>query len=245
MTPEDRFEKPAHPPSMTNGLEEILAKSCELMAAKGYDGTSMRDLAQATDRSLSGLYHYFRSKEELLFLINYHGFTRLNGAWDRISEALTDRDERLFGFVFFHLTYFVQHMDEMRVMTWGTRDIEPDKATAIRRLKDRYADHARSILTDGQGGAIDEKRVERQMYLLFGMMNWIFGWYTPRRHGSLTELIDDVYNTCRRGFEGGRENGPEFARMHEKLSAIYRKAIAHGAWDRSSIIDGGRSVRRT
>ncbi len=62
-------------------VQEILGQSSRLMARVGFHGTSMRELARETGRSLAGLYHYFRSKEELLFLINYHGFTRLNDAW--------------------------------------------------------------------------------------------------------------------------------------------------------------------
>lgn len=240
MASNDHHTSPQGPSPPTDGLEDILAKSCQLMATRGYDGTSIRDLAQATDRSLSGLYHYFRSKDELLFLINFHGFTRLNAAWDRISDVLTDPDERLFGFVYFHLTYFVQHMDEMRVMTWGTRELEPDKAEAIQRLKDHYADQARSILMHNLAARdwceADEKRVERQMYLLFGMMNWIFGWFTPRKHGALTGLINDVYTTCTHGFGGGGRSA-ELAVMHDKLAALYAKAMAHGAWDRSRILD--------
>ena len=62
--------------AMSPGMADILRTSCELMATKGFHGTSMRDLAHATGRSVSGLYHHFQGKEDLLFLINYHGFIR-------------------------------------------------------------------------------------------------------------------------------------------------------------------------
>ena len=205
------------------------------MARRGYDGTTMRDLAQATDRSLSGLYHYFRSKEELLFLINFRGFTHLNDTWDRMAEALPSTDQRLFAFIFFHLTYFVEHMDQMRVMTWGTRELESDKARLIQKLKDRYANNARSILLKAAGGenknALNAKRAERQTYLLFGMMNWIFGWYSSRKHGTLTDLINDVYTTYTRGFDGSPGDPDELACLHEAVGPIYSKAMAHAAWD--------------
>jgi len=232
------------PGALTEGLEEILEQSCKLMAAQGYDGTSMRSLARETGRSLSGLYHYFRSKEELLFLINFHGFTRLNDSWDRISDALTEPEERLFAFIYFHLTYFVQHLDEMRVMTWGTRELAPDKARAIQKLKDRYAEQARSILIEtadrANGDRLDAKQSERQTYLLFGMMNWIFGWYSPRRHGSLTDLINDVYHNCAAGVHRRGEQGANLDALHARVGPIYGRAMAYGAWDRAERSDGGR-----
>ncbi|MBK7205600.1 MAG: helix-turn-helix transcriptional regulator [Thermomonas sp.] len=57
--------------------DDIVAECAALMAREGYHGTSMRDLARGTGRSLSGLYHHFRSKEELLYLINQRGFSSL------------------------------------------------------------------------------------------------------------------------------------------------------------------------
>ena len=74
--------------AVSEGMADILRTSCRLMAQRGFHGTSMRDLAQATGRSISGLYHHFRGKEDLLFLINYHGFKTLN---DRITERRLER----------------------------------------------------------------------------------------------------------------------------------------------------------
>src|ERR1019366_6289584 len=50
-------------------LGEILDHATEVFCVKGYEGSSMRDLSRATGMSLAGLYHYFQSKERLLFLI--------------------------------------------------------------------------------------------------------------------------------------------------------------------------------
>jgi AcrR family transcriptional regulator len=57
--------------AINEGLCDILKESTKLMANTGFCGTSMRDLAKATGRSLSGLYHHFRSKEDLLYLMNW------------------------------------------------------------------------------------------------------------------------------------------------------------------------------
>jgi hypothetical protein len=40
---------------------------------------------------------------------------------------------------------------------------------------------------------IDAKELSRKTYLLFGMMNWIFGWYAPDKHGFVDDLIDDIF----------------------------------------------------
>src|ERR1700729_4218232 len=58
-------------------LGHILDHATEVFCVKGYEGASMRDLSRATGISLAGLYHYFESKERLLFLVQKHTFTTI------------------------------------------------------------------------------------------------------------------------------------------------------------------------
>lgn len=51
----------------TNGRAEILRAARNTFAAKGYDGASIRDIAQEAGLSLSALYYYFPSKQDALF----------------------------------------------------------------------------------------------------------------------------------------------------------------------------------
>src|SRR5215467_5731349 len=60
-------------------LADVLSHASRIFCEKGYEGASMRDLSRATGMSLAGLYHYFESKEELLYLIQKHTFTTIIG----------------------------------------------------------------------------------------------------------------------------------------------------------------------
>ena len=69
---------------LTNGntrydrrLAEILAHATEVFCDKGYDAASIRDISRASGTSLAGLYYYFRSKEQLLYLIQRDAFETL------------------------------------------------------------------------------------------------------------------------------------------------------------------------
>ncbi|MGD8310580.1 MAG: TetR/AcrR family transcriptional regulator [Chromatiales bacterium] len=204
------MEKPVNGANGKNkhqqGLEEILSKSSRLMAEVGFHGTTMRELSRVTSRSLSGLYHYFGSKEDLLYLINFHGFTTLNEAWKRMSELLGGPREHLYGFIYLHTHYYVANIDEMRVMNWGTQELEYERAMTIRKLKDHYTAVARDIVAavneEATGEALDSRRLARQTFLLFGMMNWIFGWYSARAHGAVEDLVRDIYGTFLHGITG-------------------------------------------
>jgi AcrR family transcriptional regulator len=208
------------------GLEEILRKSSGLMARVGFHGTSMRELSRATGRSLSGLYHYFTSKEDLLFLVNYHGFTTLNETWRRMAESFETPEERLYGFVYQHTHYYVDNIDEMRVMNWGTQELEYKRAMTIKKLKDRHTADARDIIQEihtAAGHPLDQRALERQTFLLFGMMNWIFGWYSSRTHGGIEELIRDIYRTFMYGASGGQ--APAARETLADIEAVVRESF--------------------
>jgi AcrR family transcriptional regulator len=220
--------------SIKEGLDEILENSCRLMAKQGFHGTSMRDLAHATGRSLSGLYHYFRSKEDLLFIINFYGFATLNDTWKRASEGLKDPNERLYAFIYFHTSYYVEHMDEMRIMTWGTHALNLEKAKLIQKLKDRYTHAVKEVVSDAYqaafGEEIEEKRLDRETYILFGMMNWIFSWYSTRKHGNTADLIGDIYRTFTLGISGGNDDRSDMDAMEKMAGRLFERNKTTSMW---------------
>jgi len=224
--------------SMSEGLEEILTKSSRLMATSGFHGTSMRDLAQETGRSLAGLYHYFRSKEDLLYLINIHGFTTLNNAWETLHVAVDSPREKLYAFVHLHISYFSSHVDEMRVMMWGTQALHLEKARTVQKLKDKYSDAARQIIHavrhEENNREIDDAQVSRETYLLFGMMNWMPSWYTHREHGTVGQLIDDIYRTFLSGITRAEHDEENLIRLRENLRELHEENKATAMWGNSA-----------
>lgn len=187
-------------------MEEILHQSSHLMAQKTYHGTSMRDLARQTGHSVSGLYNYFENKEELLYLINYHGFSSLTATLDKVLETLDDPQEKLYALISNHINYFVAHRDEMKVMMLGTQEMALEKSRVIQDIKERYSQIAQEIVRElYEAGAVsspDKKVLSRKTFILFGMLNWIFSWYSSEEHGDPEELISDIYTTFLHGFGG-------------------------------------------
>src|SRR5881275_2182770 len=76
-------------------LEFILRNAARIFAEKSYHSTSMRDISRATGVSLAGLYHYCKSKEELLFLIQDHCFGRVLERLDHRIKGSDDPFEKL------------------------------------------------------------------------------------------------------------------------------------------------------
>src|SRR5437868_4685761 len=98
-------------------LELILRTSARIFAEKSYHSTSMRDISRATGVSLAGLYHYCKSKEELLFLIQDHCFGRVLERFQERIKSVADPFQKLRIFIENHLSFFAANMAEMKVLS--------------------------------------------------------------------------------------------------------------------------------
>ena len=79
-------------------LQLILKSAAKIFAEKGFHHTSVRDISRATKMSLSGLYYYFTTKEELLYLIQERCFVTLLEHWEQIDRPGSDVRGRIRAF---------------------------------------------------------------------------------------------------------------------------------------------------
>lgn len=184
--------------------QDILAAAAHLLAARGYHGMSMRDLARATGMSLANLYNYFASKEDLMFALQTRAFETLIASAEQSLEGVEGPDERLYAFILSHVRYITTHRDVTRVLVEGTGELPAKRRRAIRDLKERYREIGREIVTGIQAagcgvpgvvplGAQSAPEVERSTYNIFGMLNWIYGWYEPDQHGTPQDVARSIY----------------------------------------------------
>lgn len=186
-------------------LEFILRTSARIFAEKGYHSTSMRDISRATKVSLSGLYYYCKSKEELLFLIQDNCFGRvLERLEERLREA-ADPVEKLRLVIENHLSFFAANMAEMKVLSHEAEELSGDMYDHVSGKKQQYTRLVRRILTevrqarDGEG---PRQKIDLTVatYALFGMMNWIYNWYDPSGSLSVQDLVDNITRLFLSGF---------------------------------------------
>jgi len=222
-------------------LELILRTSARIFAEKSFHSTSMRDISRATGVSLAGLYHYCKSKEELLFLIQDHCFGRV---LERLEQRLRDSSdpiEKLRIFIDNHLSFFAANMAEMKVLSHEADSLAGDLHAHVSNKKRQYTLRARKILADLQHNNANARPARRNgrrrvpesrrmdltvaTYALFGMMNWIYNWYDPGGKLSVTQLVDNITQLFLAGFLARDEEAFTVAGpgMAEKIS-VWRTA---------------------
>jgi TetR/AcrR family transcriptional regulator, cholesterol catabolism regulator len=190
-------------------LARILRIAAAIFAEKGYHEASIRDISRATGVSLSGLYYYFGSKEELLFLIQDHCFTTLLENLDRLLEQETEPLRRFRLMVENHLRFFVNNMKEMKVLSHELGSLSGEYGQTVNEKKRRYTETCAAVLkTLVPAGSSIDPRVA--VFALFGMMNWIYNWYNPERDVPVSKLAEDLSQLFLRGYLSETEAGAEW-----------------------------------
>ena len=207
-------------------LEFILRTAARIFAGKGYHSTTMRDISRETQVSLAGLYHYCRSKEELLFLIQDNCFGRvLERLLERLEET-TEPVEKLRLVIENHLSFFAANMSEMKVLSHEADSLAGEMHEHVSGKKQQYTQLVRRILSE-----VQEARVSRGQqidltvatYALFGMMNWIYNWYDPRGLLSVNELVENITRLFLYGFLAGMTG--EDLQFRPKLKEAERLSV--------------------
>lgn len=200
---EQSFEYDERPmPDFDRRRDTLLAAAARVFAQRGYHRTSMRDLAKASRMSLAGMYYYVAGKEDLLYEIQKSSFERVRRAAEAaVAAAGGGPEERLRAFIRHHVTFFANHMDEMKVLSHEAESLSGAPLQEVRELKRAYVELLLGLVAEvepAEGGAHLNRHVA--VYTLFGMMNWIYTWYDPKGSVGVEELAESICRLFLNGY---------------------------------------------
>lgn len=179
-------------------LNTVLSASSALFASKGFERATIRDVSQATGMSLAGLYYYFKSKEELLYLIQRRAFESICEALREIIEKETDPQNCLQSMINMHFEYFIRNMNDLKICSREIESLEGTFYEKVAEKRKEYFDLTQSIFEKISGGSSADSRLAA-LYL-FGTLNWIYQWYKPGRYPDAKELASQLSGIYLQGF---------------------------------------------
>lgn len=188
-------------------LVEILRTAAAVFAEVGYDPASIRMVADRAGVSVAGLYYYVRSKDELLFLIQFHVFDRLVRRFENDSaQMLAEGGEaarpeaRLHRFIHNHLDHFLADMASLTVCTRELGRLSGDYLQQVEALQHAYFSQAFEIFQELCSARGDNQMNPRTATLaMFGTINWVSSWYNPASDISAGELAGEFAELYLRG----------------------------------------------
>ena len=175
-------------------LGEILAHATDVFCEKGYEGASMRDLSRASGMSLAGLYHYFGSKERLLYLIQKHTFSTIVEELKNRLSGVTDPEQRIRIFIQNHLEYFMANQSGLKVLAHEDEALRNGFNSEVAAIKREYYRICLGLMEDLKRSRKLSFNARTAVMSLFGMINWIYTWYNPRIDGRAQDLAEQMSN---------------------------------------------------
>src|ERR1700731_1190085 len=131
--------------------QEILRTAARLFQRRGYDATSMNDVAAALKLSKGGLYHHFQSKDEILFEIMDHAMEITQERVLNPVRVIDDPDERLRALIRLHIEVVLSPRDrEITVMLHENHPLPPALRKRINTRKKEYIHFVESLIADFQ-----------------------------------------------------------------------------------------------
>ena len=180
----------------------ILDSAVALIASKGFDHATMIDVANACGTSKSHLYHYFPSKEDLLYAIVLEHITKQGADLRRIVAQPLPAEERFAQFVDSFMQGAARSRDEHVMLMNDLKFLPRTQREHIRKLEVEMTELMESLLCEINPELMGQKRVQKPYaLLLFGMMIWTFSWY--KRSGAITprELAQRISEVFVHGFK--------------------------------------------
>jgi AcrR family transcriptional regulator len=173
--------------------EEIYVKAARIFHEKGFDATSMNDLAEAFQLTKAGLYYYIKSKEELLFAIMSFGMDCLERHVVSPARADPDAERRLRLILKAHARLLTEGSKAIAILSDEMAGLSAKHRRQILARKRGYFDLVRATLEELKTeGKLRDVDATVATFSLFGMLLWLPRWYQPKGRLSSDEVIEEV-----------------------------------------------------
>lgn len=166
--------------------------AAEIMCHKGYQATSMNDIAEAAGLTKAGIYHYIRGKEDLLFGIMTYAMDNVEQGIIAPALEVADAEQRLHTILERHTRSVIEGTGAITIVLEEMTALTPAHRRVITSRKRAYFEFIRRTLQQlAEEGKLRNVNPTTAAFSLLGMILWISRWY--RRDGKISpqEALND------------------------------------------------------
>jgi AcrR family transcriptional regulator len=182
---------------------QIIEAAAGLFDTHGYASTSMEDVAASISVAKPTLYHYFRSKEEILRSIHEEFIQLLIDRYlSRVSGGL-EPEELVLGAMKDIFSLMVTHRGYVRVFFEHHRELPPEAKRYVAAQRDCYEALVQSAIAAGQarGNFTADADTKLVTLALFGMCNWAYQWFDVRGRYTADEIAETYWRLFLTGIQ--------------------------------------------
>ena len=172
-----------------NKQQVLFDTAAALFAKKGYLGTSISDLARAMELQKGSLYHYFKSKEELLFQLLIQYISSALVEIEKICALEIPATEKLNRFMLFYSGFYAEDRDRLMLLVNEIDKLSPPYRDQVVAKERCYYQALTGIFRQLQeAGIMKPLPPAVAAYAFFGMVHYTRNWFQPDGKISAAEL---------------------------------------------------------
>ena len=176
----------------TERRRELVLAAGRLFSKRGYERTTVRELAKAVGLQSGSLFHHFRSKEEILVAVMNNGIQEVIDLGDKALACYVVPADRLAALFRVHMWSMLHGAggDAMNALVYEWRSLSAPSQAAVKVPSDRYEAMWQSVVAGAvQAGLLrgDARVIKR---CILGAMNLTVQWYKPGGRLAPAAFID-------------------------------------------------------
>lgn len=171
----------------------IYRTAAQIIYEKGFDATSMNEIAEALDLTKPGLYYHVKGKKQLLFAIMDFAMDLLDANVVEPAELIVDPEERLRLIIRQHARLLTREAGALAILIDEDQGLSPDQRVEIVGRKRAYFDLIRGTLDELRAiGRLRKIDSTVAVFSLLGQVMWISRWYDSKGRLNSEEVVANV-----------------------------------------------------
>jgi AcrR family transcriptional regulator len=172
---------------------EVYRTAARIILQKGYDGTSVSDIADALGITQAGLYHYISGKTELLYEIMKFGLDELEQQVMAPALAIADAEQRLRFVISTHALLVMEGEGAVTILVDEARALSPVQNRKVTKLKRAYLDFIRTTFDELKAeGKLRGVNTTVAAFSIIASINWLSRWYQSGGTLSNVEIAEQI-----------------------------------------------------
>ena len=185
-------------------MTNIAKAAVKLFDEKGYLETSMDYISTAAKLSKGGIYHYFSSKNEILYFISTNFMALLLKDLEQELGKIEDNLSKIQFIISRHIGFYTKYIAEAKTTLHEGHLLPPAYFKIIGEQEKQYHQIVSRVLSELLGSQVSKDQIKVLTFILFGTCNGIYYWYDPK--GSVTpeelsKIMSDILCKGLLGFE--------------------------------------------
>ena len=175
----------------------ILRRAAAIFAEKSVSGASMADLAREIGASKSLIYHYYESKDDLVFDIVYSHLQEIEEVFAAVEDPQLSAEQRIRLLIRLLLERYRDADNHHKVQLNSIGNLPADKARQIQDVERRIVKNLSDLIVAFHPAVQNDKRLVKPVTMsLFGIINWVYMWFNedgPMTREEYADLAASIF----------------------------------------------------